>query len=164
MVFKQTYQLKKIHKYCLYIQPQLYSFLKKRLQQNPFFLEYLIQNYKPALLENKHKTTLESATCKYQPKTKDYQRILLRNISPHLWKTLKELKRLTGYSISYIIRVFLEWEMLKQNQNIHSLLPLRQPLNQNDYHPSTSHINNYKLCEMWDDRNREISSIFEDFP
>ncbi len=165
MIFEQIYQLKTRHQYCLYIQSSLYAFLKTKLKQNPLYLESIIQTHKPALLANRHLTSLEKATCKYQPKTKNYKRIIIKEISPHLWKLLKELKKLSGYSISFIIRVFLEWELQKTDQNIQTLLPNIQVQNKdNAPTPTPTVINNYKHCLWWDGLKREILAVFEDFP
>lgn len=76
------------------------------------FLDYLLEKYKKAILRKKVSSTKKTATTTYQPKTKNYvKRTIL--IRPYIWRKYKELKEMTGYSISALIRIFTEWEMKK---------------------------------------------------
>ncbi len=84
-------------------------------------------------------------------------------LSPNLWKKYKLLKDLTGYSISYLIRVFLEWELQNEGQPIQPLLPQIQQQNDptfgQDSYPST---HNYVYKVVWGRQNNRLKHIFWD--
>lgn len=163
---QDSYQLQKSYKYCVYIQPHLYVFLKKNHNENlSSYLEYLSSKYQMILISKKKKSSLQKATIHYQPKTKNYKRIILRKISPKVWKKLKELKSMTGYSISCIIRIFLEWELQSQGFPISSLIPIPfQEIQQDFMSNNLLAINNYIHSESWNRTNNEVNSYFLDFP
>ncbi len=168
MMHQDSYQLEKIYQYCVYIQPHLYVFLKRNHREDlSFFLEYLIEKFQNKLIKEKTKTSLKRATTYYQPKTKNYKRILLRKISPKVWKKLKELKSTTGYSVSCIIRILLEWELQSKGFSIHSLIPLSfldlQHIQQNFKQNNFLAMNNYIHCEEWRYLSGEVYSFFWDF-
>lgn len=75
------------------------------------YLKYLYFKYHKRLLSIKHAPNKKTATTTYQPTTKRYKNLKLTNINPYLWDKYWDLRRITGYSISYILRMFLEWEM-----------------------------------------------------
>ncbi len=156
------YGLVETYRYCVYIQPHLYRFLKTKANERiSFFLEYLVQKYEAILLDEKNFDSLKKATCTFQPKTKDYKRIVLNKIHSHLWKKLKVLKSITGYSISFLIRLFLEWEIEEQqiqNQNTRTTA-----LQENNASQNTLTINNYVCCESWHSSSNEIYTVFIDF-
>lgn len=161
-------QYEKRHDFCVYIQPRLYEFLKQNsINDINCFLETLLQKYKHSLLQIKSMQKLKQASCQYQPKTKNYKRLVLRKLCPELWKRLKALKSLLGYSISYIIRVLLEWEM--QNRGI-SIEPLHlrnlEPAEEIETRrrSQTQPLNNYSYYQYWERRNHSLLSIFLDFP
>ncbi|MFN3604586.1 MAG: hypothetical protein ACK4UJ_07730 [Leptonema sp. (in: bacteria)] len=162
MMHINHYQLNKTHRYCIYIQPKLYAFLKQKSRGDiSGYIETLYQNYKDRLIQNKKLDALQNAVSEYQPKTKEYKRIVIRAISTDLWKRLKELKAFSGYSISFILRIFIEWEMEKEE----SIIPLRASYNQGqNYTNFFLPINNYVHHEWWDGRSNEVYSIFWDFP
>lgn len=161
-----SYKLSKKHKYCIYIQPHLYQFLKRQGKENiNFFLEYLIEKFKSDLIAHKNLNSLKKSTDKFQPRTKDYKRIILQNIEPNLWKRLKKLKSMTGYSISFIIRILIEWEMQFKDCNIVPILPnLREYKNNYEIQNNFLAINNYIYYQFWEKRENEVIIIDYDFP
>lgn len=163
MKHEDHYQLITTYRYCIYIQPRLYLFFKLKAKDKfSQFLEYLLKKYEFTVLDTKNHNSLKKASCKFQPKTKDYKRVVIHKIMSHVWKKLKVLKSITGYSLSYLIRLFLEWEMQEQealNQNNPNLLPLQQ----NNDNINLIAINNYSCCESWHRDNNEISTILNDF-
>ncbi len=168
MIHKDQYKLKNTHQYCIYIQENLYLFLKRNSQNNlSNLLEYLIRKYKYNVLNQKSISSLGRGSVQYQPKTKNYKRIILKNINPYLWKELKIIKNTTGYSISYIIRVMIEWEMQSKGHYITPLLPLEPVLSNNTQQQLSQNnfiaINNYQWKEVWSRHNNEISVICIDF-
>ncbi|MFN3603173.1 MAG: hypothetical protein ACK4UJ_00520 [Leptonema sp. (in: bacteria)] len=152
----------KMHKVSLNILPDLYQKLKMISYTNfNHFLEYLYEKYKQRILSLKISPFKKDATTQYQPKKEGYKIVVLK-IAPSLWRKFWELRLTTGYSISFIIRVFLEWELESRGQNIVPLLPsivINQrelELNYPNFFPS----NNY-ICEVkW---MRHNDSIYIDF-
>jgi len=67
--------------------------------------KYLAYLYKISIAQNK-----KTLTATYQPKTKEY---IIRKISiqPTYWGKLYELRFFLGYSMSFMIRIMLDWEM-----------------------------------------------------
>ncbi|MFN3604164.1 MAG: hypothetical protein ACK4UJ_05610 [Leptonema sp. (in: bacteria)] len=150
MLRENHYKMNQKHQFCIYIQPHLYRFLKIQSRGNlSLFKEYLIQKYKASLLSQKQVAKLKNASCQYQPKTKNYKRIILRNIEPELWKRLKEIKSFTGYSISFTIRVMLEWEMQSKNIPIAPLIPALPTNQQRFFYPNSFvPLNQYMHYQM----------------
>ncbi|MFN3603262.1 MAG: DUF1564 family protein [Leptonema sp. (in: bacteria)] len=156
------------YRYCVSIQPHLYQFFKENASRNPNpFLEFLIQKYEKQILYSKAQRQLKRASCQYQPKTKDYKRIVIRGVSPEIWRRLKSLKSLTGYSVSYLFRVMLEWELENQGKPIQPILPQIQfylSHNAFDFYSASTPLNNYFYVEYGNVRERQLMTIFLDFP
>lgn len=74
-------------------------------------LKYLYYKYHKRILSQKQAPYKRTATAIYQPKSKNYKNVKLKNVSPYIWDKYWDLRKMTGYSISYIIRIFLEWEI-----------------------------------------------------
>ncbi|MFN3604276.1 MAG: hypothetical protein ACK4UJ_06180 [Leptonema sp. (in: bacteria)] len=159
------FKFKPTHRYCVYLKPHHYHFFKMNSNGNEnLYLEYLIQKYESWLVSKKNLNTLKIATQQYQPKTKDYKRFVLNKIDPELWKKIKEFKTLTGYSISCILRILLEWEMQEQGLAINPLLQRGDtPLPEYFFSEFSLPLYNYIHCQWWDKRNKEFFSIFFDF-
>ncbi|MFN3603743.1 MAG: hypothetical protein ACK4UJ_03405 [Leptonema sp. (in: bacteria)] len=75
------------------------------------FLKYLYFKYHKKILALKQAPHKKTATAIYQPETKRYKNVKLKGVSPYVWDKYWDLRKITGYSISFIIRIFLEWEM-----------------------------------------------------
>ncbi|MFN3604603.1 MAG: DUF1564 family protein [Leptonema sp. (in: bacteria)] len=166
MLYTNQYEFNETYKFCIYIQPRNFAFLKNKSRGNiSLYLEYLIQKYKRSLLHSKKENALKNAVCHYQPKTKEYKRVVIQKISPELWKRLKELKSMSGYSISFIVRIFIEWEMERVGQPITPLIKTTEEhIQQINYPNFFIPINNYRHHQWWNRRTNEFFSIFMDFP
>ncbi|MFN3604549.1 MAG: DUF1564 family protein [Leptonema sp. (in: bacteria)] len=155
------------YRYCVSIQPHLYQFFKENASRNPNpFLEFLIQKYEKQILYSKAQHQLKRASCQYQPKTKDYKRIVIRGVSPEIWRRLKNLKSLTGYSISYLFRVMLEWELENRGKPIQPLLPqIHLELGSGGEGEASPPfpLNNYVYVQYGERRNQRLFTIFLDF-
>lgn len=81
------------------------------------FLEYLLEKYKERLLNQKVSSIKRSATADYQPREKQYERKKIR-ISSSTWQKYWEFRLTSGYSISCIIRIFIEWEKLQRGEHV----------------------------------------------
>lgn len=75
------------------------------------FLKYLYFKFHKKLLSIKVAPLKRTATATYQPPSHQYKNKKLKNISPYIWDKYWDLRKTTGYSISYIIRLFIEWEL-----------------------------------------------------
>jgi len=80
--------------------------------------KYLAYLYRISIAQNKR-----TLTATYQPKTKEY---IIRKISiqPTYWGKLYELRFFLGYSMSFMIRIMLDWEMQEQEIPIVPLITL----------------------------------------
>ncbi len=112
------YEFKIQHDMGLNILPEYYQILIEYSSRDiNKYLEYLYCKYSKNLLRKKISHRKKSATSEYQPITKRYKQIKIKRINPYIWDKYKDLKRISGYSISFIIRIFLEWEMLEKHQS-----------------------------------------------
>lgn len=111
------YQFKKRHKTGLNILPEYYDILYE-LSEGELgeYLKYLYYKYHKQIYALKVSSTKRTSTSDYQPETKRYIQITLRNMYPYIWEKYWDLRRITGYSISFIVRIFLEWELEEQSR------------------------------------------------
>lgn len=117
-------------------------------------LSILLHKHKPALLRISISREKKTATTTYQPKTGGYRRKTVR-IAPFLWKLLKQLKEHTGYSISAIIRIIIEWELEERSGHVPTWKQKVREIGLN-YTPNLS-CNNYIFLEIWSrGENKEI--------
>ncbi|MFN3246469.1 MAG: hypothetical protein ACK42K_07190 [Leptonema sp. (in: bacteria)] len=80
--------------------------------------KYLVYLYKISISQNKR-----TLTATYQPKTKNYIIRKIR-IQPTYWGELNDLRNFLGYSISFIIRIMLDWEMQQEQMPVISLIAM----------------------------------------
>ncbi len=112
------YNLKECHTVGISILPEYYKNLQKLSKKNfDAFLKYLYYKFHKKIIKSKVAPYKRTATTTYQPPTKTYINIRLKNISPYIWEKYWDLRKITGYSISYIIRQFLEWELESINKS-----------------------------------------------
>ena len=117
--------------------------------------KYLAYLYRISIAQNKR-----TLTATYQPKTKEY---IIRKISiqPTYWGKLFELRFFLGYSMSFLIRIMLDWEMQQEGIPIVPLI-LLPSLDDEDLeeHRRIQFANNYssnnKVCHV----NLEVYSEF----
>ncbi len=74
------------------------------------YLQYLYQKYHQRILQHKVSPIRKNATTEYQSRTRRYRHWTIQ-MTPYIWERYWDLRRVTGYSISYIIRIFIEWEL-----------------------------------------------------
>ncbi len=123
MNHQDEFRLKKIHYFGINLKANLYQeLIHLSCGDLNAFLEYLYEKYKNRILQLKIAPVKGTATAEYQPRD-SYKKVRLRKIKPTLWQSYWELRLLTGYTISYIIRVFLEWELRERGKEVESLLP-----------------------------------------
>jgi hypothetical protein len=109
------------------------------------------------------RSTLEdprTLTATYQPRTKNY---VIRKISiqPTYWGKLYELRFLLGYSMSFIIRTMLDWEMQEEQIPVQPIFtrPQLTPEDEN-IHAFIRIGNNYSCHNRVSHANLEVYSEF----
>lgn len=75
-----------------------------------FFLikKYIRYLHRISIMEIK-----QNFTATYQPVCKEYRRYSIV-IDPLLWSELQDLRKKSGYSISFLLRIMIEWEMVDE--------------------------------------------------
>jgi len=123
-------------------------------------IEYLIRRhlaylYKISLAPNKR-----TLTATYQPRTKNY---VIRKIciQPTYWGKLFELRFFLGYSISFIIRIMLDWEMQEEQMSNEPIIirPILSPEEQ-QIHARIQVGNNYSSYNRLSHANHGVYSEF----
>jgi len=128
---------------------------KLTLTINYLLKKYLAYLYKISISQEKR-----TLTASYQPRTKEYIIRKIR-IQPTYWGELYELRFFLGYSMSFMIRIMLDWEMQEQEIPVIPLMIL-PPLDDEDQeeHLQIQFGNNYsskhKICHA----NLEVFSWF----
>ena len=147
------------------ITPFHYSYLM-HLTQTKFggelslTIDYLLKKYLAYLYQISISQEKRTLTATYQPKTKEY---MIRRISiqPTYWGKLFDLRFFLGYSISFIIRIMLDWEMQEEEMNVVPLFFLPQLDDENQEENRQIQLgNNYfsknRICHA----NLEVYSEF----
>ncbi len=128
---------------------------KLTLTINYLLKKYLAYLYKISISQNKR-----TLTASYQPRTKEY---IIRKISiqPTYWGKLYDLRFFLGYSMSFIIRIMLDWEMQEQEIPVTPLI-LLPPLDDEDQkeHLQIQSGNNYSSKNKISHGNLEVFSRF----
>ncbi len=122
--------------------------------------DYLLKRYLAYLYRISYAPTKKTLTATYQPKTKNY---IIRKISiqPTYWGKLYELRFLLGYSMSFIIRIMLDWEM--QQEQIPVLPLIHKPfldIEDQEVHARIQIGNNYSSFNKVSHANLEVFSQF----
>ncbi|MFN3605544.1 MAG: hypothetical protein ACK4UJ_12635, partial [Leptonema sp. (in: bacteria)] len=151
-----------------------YFLILRNLSNNNLdsFLKYLYSKFHNKILSLKIAPIKKTATASYQPKSNQYKNFKLNKISPYIWDKYWDLRKITGYSISFIIRVFLEWELesMQKNSEILTGKPLLNP-NPNtnidlnlQFDPASSDWgrNNYEIRKKGNSVRNDIRIIFKD--
>ncbi len=117
--------------------------------------KYLVYLYKISISQEKR-----TLTASYQPRTKEY---IIRKISiqPTYWGKLYQLRFFLGYSMSFLIRIMLDWEMQEQEISIVPLI-FQPPLDDEDQeeHRQMQFGNNYSSNNQISHANLEVYSWF----
>ncbi len=77
-------------------------------------INYLLKKYLAYLYKISISQEKRTLTASYQPRTKEYIIRKIR-IQPTYWGKLYELRFFLGYSMSFLIRIMLDWEMQEQD-------------------------------------------------
>ena len=123
-------------------------------------INYLLKKYLAYLYKISISQEKRTLTASYQPRTKEYIIRKIR-IQPTYWGELYELRFFLGYSMSFMIRIMLDWEMQEQEIPVIPLMIL-PPLDDEDKeeHLQIQFGNNYsskhKICHA----NLEVFSWF----
>ena len=123
-------------------------------------IDYLLKKYLAYLYQISISQEKRTLTATYQPKTKEY--IIRRiTIQPTYWGKLFDLRFFLGYSISFMIRIMLDWEMQEEGIPIIPLIHLPRLDEENrEEHRRIQLGNNYlsknRICHS----NLEVYSEF----
>jgi len=117
--------------------------------------KYLAYLYKISIAQEKR-----TLTASYQPRTKEYIIRKIR-IQPTYWGKLYELRFFLGYSMSFLIRIMLDWEMQEQEIPFIPLffLPSLDDEDQEEYR-QIQYGNNYSSNHKISHVNLEVYSRF----
>ncbi len=88
-------------------------------------IHYLLKKYLAYLYGISIAQEKRTLTASYQPRTNEYIIRKIR-IQPTYWGKLYELRFFLGYSMSFIIRIMLDWEMQEQEIPVVPLFVLPQ--------------------------------------
>ena len=123
-------------------------------------IDYLLKRYLSYLYKISLAPTKRTLTATYQPRTKNY---IIRKISiqPTYWGKLFELRFLLGYSVSFIIRIMLDWEMQEEQMPVEPIF-IRPPLTPEDenIHARIQVGNNYSSYNKLNHANLTVYSEF----
>jgi len=121
-------------------------------------IDYLLKKYLAYLYRISISQQKRTLTATYQPTTKSY---IIRkiHIQPTYWGKLQDLRFFLGYSISFLIRIMLDWEM--QEEHIPILPLLRLPRLENEFeHSQIQSWNNYSSYNKINHENLEVFTQF----
>ncbi len=123
-------------------------------------ISYLLRKYLAHLYKISVAQEKRTLTASYQPKTKEY---IIRKITiqPTYWGKLYELRFFLGYSMSFLIRIMLDWEMQEHEIPIVPLIS-QPPLDDEDQeeHRQIQSGNNYSSKHKISHANLEVFSRF----
>ncbi|MFN3605364.1 MAG: hypothetical protein ACK4UJ_11710 [Leptonema sp. (in: bacteria)] len=166
---RTQYKFIEKHTMGISILPEYFQILCN-LSNNDFnsFLKYLYFKYHKRILASKIAPQKKTSTASYQPETKNYKNVKLKDINPYLWEKFWDLRRMTGYSISFIIRIFLEWELqeMGRNNEIQNGRPILMPTPEVEINkcvfPLPAFRNNYEKSKVGNGTRNEITITFKD--
>ncbi|MCX7810095.1 MAG: hypothetical protein N2247_04225 [Leptospiraceae bacterium] len=123
-------------------------------------IDYLFRKYLAYLYKISLAPTKKTLTATYQPRTKNY---IIRkiNIQPTYWGKLHELRFFLGLSVSYIIRIMLDWEMQEEEIPIVPLFIKPQLTSDDEHIHALIQIgNNYSSYNRVSHLNLQVYSVF----
>jgi hypothetical protein len=123
-------------------------------------IDYLLKKYLTYLYRISIAPTKRTLTATYQPRTKNYVIKKIR-IQPTYWGKLYELRFLLGFSVSFIIRIMLDWEMQEEQIPVETIF-IRPALSLEDegIHVHIQIGNNYSSYNRLSHANFEVYSEF----
>ena len=123
-------------------------------------IDYLLKRYLVFLYKISQAPNKKTLTATYQPRTKNYVIRKIR-IQPTYWGKLFELRFLLGLSMSFIIRIMLDWEMQKEQIPVEPIF-IRSPLTHEEeqIYAVIQLGNNYSSYNRLNHANLEVYSEF----
>jgi hypothetical protein len=123
-------------------------------------IDYLLRRYLVYLYKISLTPTKRTLTASYQPRTKNY---IVRKIQiqPTYWGKLHELRFLLGFSMSFILRIMLDWEMQQEQILVEPIfiMPQLTPIDE-EIHARIQFGNNYSSYNRVSHTNLEVYSEF----
>lgn len=123
-------------------------------------IDYLLRRYLVYLYKISLTPTKRTLTASYQPRTKNY---IVRKIQiqPTYWGKLHELRFLLGFSMSFILRIMLDWEMQQEQIPVEPIfiMPQLTPIDE-EIHARIQFGNNYSSYNRVSHTNLEVYSEF----
>jgi hypothetical protein len=123
-------------------------------------IDYLLRRYLVYLYKISLTPTKRTLTASYQPRTKNY---IVRKIQiqPTYWGKLHELRFLLGFSMSFILRIMLDWEMQQEQIPVEPIfiMPQLTPIEE-EIHARIQFGNNYSSYNRVSHTNLEVYSEF----
>jgi hypothetical protein len=123
-------------------------------------IDYLLRRYLVYLYKISLTPTKRTLTASYQPRTKNY---IVRKIQiqPTYWGKLHELRFLLGFSMSFILRIMLDWEMQQEQIPMEPIfiMPQLTPIDE-EIHARIQFGNNYSSYNRVSHTNLEVYSEF----
>jgi hypothetical protein len=153
-----------LHPVCINLEPQHLAFLSllatSHFNGNHYLaISFLLNKYLFYLYEIRITPHKKTETANYQPKNKLYKRKTIL-MNPVLWSNLFELRHFIGYSISALIRIMLEWEMISFGYDIIPLIPLPNLTHDVSLPNQVITTNNYLYKKQGYHSTREIICSF----
>lgn len=126
----KRFQTKKTHRVCINLEPRHFKYLKQLSQKinhgniSLTILYLLSKNIKYLSKINKtyQKRTF---TITYQPISKKYKKFWI-TINPTIWGQLNNLRFYLGFSMSFILRILIDWEMQQDSETLNTI-PVPKP-------------------------------------
>lgn len=140
------FKAKEEHRVCIYLKPKHFQFLRQ-LATTRYNGEisktilYLLSKYLRYLYRIKRIDIKRTMTIDYQPRTRDYKRYWI-TVNPTYWGNLYNLRFSLGYSMSFLLRIMLDWEM-EENQESEIDIIIPKPILNQTNQPANILLNNY---------------------
>lgn len=165
----QEFQTEGIKRVCIYLSPTKYTYLKQISSRNfdnnisETLLNFISKHLK-YLYKIKQSHLKKTMTTTYQPKTKEYKKYWIY-VEPTLWAKLTHLRMYLGYSISFIIRILIDWEMQEENPDYTSSIIVFKPSLDPEEELQLPHslLHNYDMVNMVDLKDQRVFMKFVDY-
>lgn len=160
------FQIVRPSRVCINLEPRHYVFLKQLAQLHyrgdlSKTIFYLISKYLRYLYKIKIQHLKKTMTITYQPKTKEYKKYYMI-IDPLLWGQLYQLRNYLGYSMSFLLRIIIEWE-LQESTGTNNILKEKPELTPEEQLPHpTLLVQSYAYGMRGDFIQRSIYMFFSD--
>lgn len=160
MEHSHRYQFKEKWIFCINITQEYFDDLIRMSEGDlEKFLEYLYEKFKKRIMYLRASERKRTATADYQPRRKNYKRKII-SIVPTIWQRYWDLRLNTGYSMSCIIRIFIEWEKLDRGEVVDDLylypIEIEDPRLEYQYPSNYQVLNNYRIKRKLKRHNRKL--------